>query len=99
MVKKKVSPKGRTVRVTFSVPKESAQESVAVVGNFNDWNIRQHVMTLDKKNGVWTKSISFQPGTRLEFRYIADGEQWLNDETADDFVPSGFLSENCVVEL
>jgi 1,4-alpha-glucan branching enzyme len=99
MVNKKISPKGRTVRVTFSVPKEVAEESVAVVGDFNGWNARQHVMTLDKKNGVWKKSITFEPGTRLEFRYFADGTQWLNDDTADEFVPNGYLSQNCVVEL
>lgn len=99
MVSKQLSPKGHSVRVTFSVPGDAATESVAVVGNFNDWNARRHEMKLDKRNGVWTKSISFKPGTRLEFRYFADGESWLNDETADDYVANGYLSSNCVVEL
>ncbi len=99
MVSKKTSPKGKSVRVTFSVPGDVADESLAVVGDFNDWDPRQHSMKLDKKNGVWTKSISFKPGTRLEFRYFADGTSWLNDEAADEYVPNGFLSDNSVVEL
>lgn len=99
MVDKKVSPKGKSVRVTFSLPQDVARKSVAIVGDFNDWNPRQHKMTLDKKNGVWTKSISFKPGTRFEFRYFADGSSWVNDDAADEYVPNGFLSNNCVVEL
>ena len=99
MIDKKLSPKGKSIRVTFSLPKETADKSVAVAGNFNEWNVRQHVMTLDKKKGLWTKTISFKPGTRLEFRYFADGEQWINDDTVEEYAPSGYLSANCVVEL
>ncbi len=99
MVDKKLSPKGKSVRVTFSIPQDVARESVSVVGNFNEWDARQHEMKLDKKNGVWKKTVSFKPGTRLEFRYFADGTQWVNDEDADAYVPNDFMSSNCVVEL
>ena len=51
MVNKKTSPKGKTVRVTFELPAEVAADSVAVVGDFNEWNPEKHPMTFNKKKG------------------------------------------------
>ena len=99
MVDKKVSPKGKSVRVTFKLPADVAQESVAVVGDFNAWDPQKDVMKFNKKTGVWSKSISFKPGETHEFRYFVDGEAWRNDEAADRYVSNPYFCENSVVEV
>ncbi len=99
MIDKKASPKGKTVRVTFELPAEVAQESVAVVGDFNEWNAEKDTMKLDKKKGVWKKALSLKPGNTYEFRYFADERKWLNDEQADRFAPNKYFSENGVLEV
>ena len=99
MIAKKVSPKGKSVRVTFELPAEAATDSAAVVGSFNEWDINKHPMTFDKKKGVWTKSISFTPGETVEFRYFIDERQWRNEEEADGYTETPFFSENSVLAL
>ena len=99
MVNKKTSPKGKTVRVTFELPAEVASDSVAVVGDFNEWNPEKHPMTFNKKKGVWTKAISLKPGSQHEFRYIVDGTNWRNDEAADWYTANPYFCENGVIAL
>ena len=99
MVDKKQSPKGKTIRVTFELPAEIAEDSIAVVGDFNDWNPDMHPMALNPKKGVWSKSISFKPGGSHEFRYFNDGIEWRNDEEADRYVPNPYFCENSVLEV
>lgn len=99
MLDKKVSPKGKSVRVTFELPAEIAQDRVAVVGDFNDWDTGSDLMDFDTKKGVWKKSISFKPGHSHEFRYFIDGVEWRNDEAADRYVSNPFFCENSVIEL
>ncbi len=96
MITKKLSPKGRSVRVKFVLP--AAADRASIVGNFNDWDDSKHKMKFNQKDGVFEKEISFKPGERLEFRYLVDGE-WKNDDAADAYEPSGFFSQNCIVEL
>lgn len=99
MIEKKASPKGRSVRVTFSVPADKAQERAAVVGDFNDWNEEANPMTLDMKRGVWTTTISLKPDNAYQFRYRLDGKRWENDERADRYQSNPYFSDNGVVDV
>jgi 1,4-alpha-glucan branching enzyme len=99
MITKKASPKGKTVRVTFELPADIATDSVAVVGDFNEWNLQKDQMKLNAKKGVWTKAISLQPDNTYQFRYLVDGDTWTNDAEADGFQPTPYFSENCVLEV
>ncbi len=96
MIKKKVHK--TSVRVIFELPAEVAEEGVAVVGDFNDWNPDAGQMDYIKTRDVWKKGISFEPGETHEFRYLVDGREWRNDEAADEYVPNEFFSENSVVK-
>jgi 1,4-alpha-glucan branching enzyme len=98
MITKKISPKGNSVRVTFTLPADAATDSVAVVGEFNEWNQEQGAMKLNTKKGVWTKGVSVKPGTTHQFRYVLDGGTWVNDEQADGFVANEYWEKNCVIE-
>ncbi|HMB91127.1 MAG TPA: isoamylase early set domain-containing protein [Rhodothermales bacterium] len=99
MIKKKVSPQGKSVRVTFALPAETVENTAAVVGTFNEWDVEEGTMKFDAKKGIWTKSISFKPGETVEFRYFVDEGQWLNDEEADETAATPYFSENSVLEL
>ncbi len=99
MIDKKTSPKGKSVRVTFTVPADVAARTLAVVGDFNGWDASKGSMKLDKKAGAWSKGISLKPGASYQFRYLVDGKSWRNDEQADSYLPNEFFSENGVVEL
>lgn len=99
MIEKKTSPKGRSARVTFTLPADMAHQRATVVGDFNDWNEEANPMKLDEKRRVWTTSISLKPGNSYQFRYRLDGERWENDERADRYASNPYFSDNSVVEL
>lgn len=99
MIDKKTSPKGNTVKVTFTLPADAAQTAAAVVGEFNDWNAEAGAMKLDAKKNVWTKGVSVKTGSSFQFRYLVDGSKWVNDEQADGYVANEFFSENGVVTV
>ena len=99
MIQKQTSPRGKNVKVTFELPADAAQESVAVVGDFNDWSADKDKMKLDKKKGIWTKSVSLKPNNSYQFRYYVDGREWRNDDGADRYVANEFASENGVIDV
>jgi 1,4-alpha-glucan branching enzyme len=99
MIEKSASPKGRNVKVTFSLPVDVARDSVAIVGDFNGWSEKKDKMKLDKKKGVWTKAVSLKPGNSYQFRYFVDEVQWRNDEHADRYEPNPYFGENSVIEV
>ena len=37
--------------------------------------------------------------SRYEYRFVVDGEDWIADDDADDFVPNPFGGKNSVVVL
>lgn len=88
-------------KVTFEldegqIPEGVQVESVALVGDFNDWDPGANPMDYLKR-GAFKTSVDLEPGKRYQFRYLINGEVWVNDWEADDYVPSGEGSENCVV--
>jgi 1,4-alpha-glucan branching enzyme len=81
--------------VTFEAPAEIQAESLAVVGEFNDWDATAALMKR-RKDGTWAKTLRLDPGT-YAYRFLADGQFWHNDAAADGYQPSGFGEENSVV--
>lgn len=98
MIEKKTSPRGRSVRVEFSIPGEAVQSSATVVGDFNDWDEGGTPMKYDKKRDVWTCTVSLKPKASYRFRYKVDGE-WRNDAHADAYEPNPFHGEDCIVHV
>ncbi|CAG5070640.1 hypothetical protein DYBT9623_03185 [Dyadobacter sp. CECT 9623] len=86
-------------KVTFTVPAEAAADAktVAVVGEFNNWN-PEAVVLKKQKDGSFKGIVELAAGEH-QFRYILDGEKWENDWEADKYVPAGVdeLAENSVV--
>lgn len=88
-------------KVKFTLPKTLAAgaEQVHLVGEFNDWNPEATEMTR-LKNGSFTATLDLPKNQDHQFRYLADAEQWLNDEAADAYIPGNIGNEqNCVISL
>lgn len=99
MITKKENSSG-TVRVTFELPGNVAQDSAAVLGGFNGWDPEAGAMTYVKSRDVWKKGVTLESGTRHEFRYRLDGgREWRNDEEADAYAANEYFGENGVVEV
>lgn len=95
MLKKAYTPKRTVCKVTFSIPAEWASKSVALVGDFNNWNEKSD--KLEKNGDKWEVTMRLKPETTYRYRYLVDGEKWENDDAADQYVPNDFGSEDSVV--
>jgi 1,4-alpha-glucan branching enzyme len=92
---KKQSLKSKPIsKVSFKVSKAQAEgaTSVCVVGEFNNWDPAAGAMS-QLKDGSFSFNAELSSGREYQFRYVADGNRWFNDEEADGLVPSGIGSE------
>jgi 1,4-alpha-glucan branching enzyme len=96
MMKKAYTETGRSCRVTFELPGQVSAETVALCGEFNEWDPTQHPMKR-RKDGSFSLTISLKPGNEYRFRYLLDGERWENDWAADKYVLNEFGTEDSVV--
>ena len=88
-------------KVTFTVDAEliAGAKEVAVLGQFNNWDPSEDTMR-KLKDGSFTKTIELEVGQEYQFRYLIDGERWINEPQADKFLHSGVAAEeNSVVAL
>jgi 1,4-alpha-glucan branching enzyme len=94
MLKKRRFAKDNVVKVTFALPPDVARESVRVVGEFNGW---EGTRLERQKDGEWRATVALSAGREYEFRYLLDGQQWMNDPAADAYVQNPFGEDNSVV--
>jgi 1,4-alpha-glucan branching enzyme len=84
------------VEVTFQWPKgESDISSIAVCGEFNDW--QPTPMKLNRQK-VFTTKVRVPKNSQVQFRYLINEVQWENDDQADSYVWNEFGSENSVID-
>lgn len=96
MLKKTRSGSNGGAKVTFVLPSQPNANHVHVVGDFNDW--RASTPMKQQKDGSWRASVELQPGD-YQFRYLVDGNVWVNDEAADEYRMGPFGADNCVVRI
>jgi len=70
--------------------------SVALVGDFNDWDTGRTPMRLTSQGGIWSVVIPLTPG-RHRYAFLVNGSRWLADPAAprapDDFgTPSSVVT-------
>ena len=94
MLKKTRSAEGMA-RVTFVLPSQPNAGHIHVAGDFNGWQVATPMKR--QKDGSWRATVELEPGREYQFRYLVDGNVWVNDESADAYVPNGFGADNCVV--
>jgi len=89
-------------KVTFLMNKEAAlgAEKVDLLGEFNNWNTAEPIIMKKLKNGSFKVTIDLPAAQEFQFKYLLDGEKWINDASADNYVNSGLgAEENSVVIL
>lgn len=84
-----------TCQVTFQLPKEITAKEASLVGDFNDWDASAN--PLKKVKGVWKTRVELEQGREYQFRYLVNGNEWHNDEAADNYVPNNIEGDNSVV--
>ena len=98
MIKKTYSSTGNVCRVTFRVPADVHAETAHVCGEFNEWDRTGHPMKR-RKDGSFSVTLSLKPTHSYRFRYVVDGDRWMNEPDADGYVRNPFGSRDSVLEV
>jgi 1,4-alpha-glucan branching enzyme len=98
MLTKSYAKNGKTCRVTFKLTTNETVENVSVLGEFNEWDEKSHPLTL-RKDGTHSTTVTIEAGREYRFRYLLDGERWINDEAPDALVANRFGGQDCVVTV
>ena len=88
-----------TTKITFSLPKAAVgiAKTVAVVGDFNNWDIQNGQKLSKQKDGSYAVTLDLASEKEYQFRFLINGEIWENAWDAPKYVPSPFGGDNSVV--
>lgn len=88
-----------TTKITFSLPKEAVgmATTVALVGDFNNWDINNGIALKKQKDGSFATSLELATGKEYQYRFLINGEIWENAWNAPKYVASPFGVDNSVV--
>lgn len=97
-IKKKLLKSKPICKTTFKISEELANgaKKASLVGEFNDWDSTANPMKA-LKSGGFSLQIDLEKDKEFQFRYLLDGETWVNDDEADAYVASEYGNKNCVV--
>jgi len=99
-LKKSFSADGKTCNVTFSVnPTAAAGASkITLVGEFNNWDKEASPMK-KAADGSFSVKEKLDVNKQYQFRYLIDGNTWINDWKADAYIRSELANDdNSVVD-
>jgi hypothetical protein len=101
MIKKTYIKTRDACKLTFSVPRSQLpsdveMDSVSLVGGFNGWDPAATPME-QMKDGSFKAVVEVEPGSLVEFRYLANGKHFFNAWDADDYTRNKFGVDNGVV--
>lgn len=71
-------------------------EKVQLLGDFNNWDETVEPMT-KLKSGEFTQVLDLETGKEYQFKYLVNGEVWMNDADSDYFVANSFGGENGIL--
>jgi len=77
---------------------EGKFQTVAIAGDFNQWNSQSNCLEDRDGDGTWTTTLKLPPG-RYEYMFVIDGEKWIPDPNANRFVKDGFGNKNAILEI
>ncbi len=95
-VPRKQSSAVRARKVKFALSAKPGCK-VYLAGTFNDWNTTRNRMRFNKRNGIYSTTLSLAPGT-YHYKYIVDDE-WLVDPNCENWVYNQFQTLNSVLTL
>lgn len=101
-ITKKYSKDKKACQVTFTLPKKICEnfKEICVVGDFNNWDPNQNKLSHKHSDGSSSIELVLQTGNEYQFRYLCDGQTWLNDPEADKENPTHYGdSKNSVISI
>src|SRR4051794_13751150 len=84
--------------ITFVLPAAVGASTVAVVGEFNEWDATANSMDRHD-DGSFSTVVHVAVGRTYAYRYLVDGERWENDWNADAYSPNAFGGDDSVLDL
>lgn len=96
MIKKQYLKSRPVCKVTFSLNAETGAEKAEVVGDFNGW---EPTAMEQLKDGRFKVVLELEQGNAYQFRYLLNGNDWVNEEEADTYTPNPYFGENSVISL
>ncbi|PHI21044.1 glycoside hydrolase family 13 [Lewinellaceae bacterium SD302] len=102
MITKKYNKTKGNCKVTFSLTKEQVgdKRDVRVLADFNDWSWIDGVQLKNGKGGKYSGSVELPAqAAHYQFRYLVDGQQWMNDPDSEGYQPNVHGTTNCIFEL
>lgn len=96
MLKKHYLEDGRICRVTFIFSTQLKATTVALVGDFNNWD-KNAIPMKQAKGGAWKADVKLDAGQEYQYRYFVNDIEWLNDQAADKYAVHPYGGENSVV--
>lgn len=85
------------VRITFRVSHYIWADCIALVGEFNNWDVHSHPLHRTHEDRDWHISVELEADRAYCFRYLVNGEEWMDDEHADGYEPNPFGGFDSVV--
>jgi len=83
----------REVEVALAAPQAT---SVAVVGDFNNWNPQRTRLVRSSHEGRWSARLRLPPGV-YQYSFVIDGTTWVRDPQSKTVLSDGFGGENSVI--
>jgi len=81
-----IPPVAGAVVVTLRVPAEFGCRSAQVAGDFTAW---APVVMRGEAAGGFSLMVCLPPGRSWQYRFLVDGNRWINDPSAEDYVSRG----------
>jgi 1,4-alpha-glucan branching enzyme len=94
VVKKRFFKTKDECEVEFVLATAQARE-VALVCEANGW---EPIEMKKNRKGTFRTRLRLPKEQQFQFRYLVDGEAWINDETADAYRPNQFGGENGILD-
>lgn len=86
---------GSVVRFVIEAP---GAATVALVGDFNAWNVGATPLEATEHEGIWTVTVPL-PAGRHEYAFVVDGVRWMPDPNAPRAGTADFGPANSVVTV
>jgi predicted carbohydrate-binding protein with CBM48 len=91
----RTAPGSPIVEFGFVAPHAS---SVALVGDFNDWDPKATPLRAASTGGVWSVEVPIQPGRHL-YAFVVDGKVWRPDPAAPKATGEDFGEPNSALTV
>jgi hypothetical protein len=75
-----------------------AETSVAVAGDFNNWDPDRNMLQDPDGDGVWTGLFPLTPGVH-KYMFVVDGDRWVTDPRAKSYVDDGFGGRDALISI